>query len=809
MKMKKKTKISVSLIVVVALICSVLAGFGVNSFAQTNGTLDSGLRWSLNDSGVFTVNGNGYGEDFSSSLTNSPPWRSVRGDIKKVIVQEGVQAIGSYWFYSCSNLTSVELPDSMYKMGAQCFRGCTSLENITIPENCLEYYNYVFYGCTSLKWAILPQDNKQWDSNANAATYTHTIPDNTFYGCTALENVWVGSGYTSIAASAFRNCSKLSAIVWTGSTISSIGSYFPSSANIVGASSLQSWCSSNSKNYININGSCGGSLSYAYNLSNKKLTLSGSGSMTSAPWNNWKYFIYDVDLAGATSVCDSAFYNCQYLDGDLDISDAVTSIGSNAFYGAGYDCYTVRANSVTVADTAFGGDEDITFYGKRNSGLYTYVTDRKTSYPDWKCYCISSHFYGDSGKCVYCDKVQNTMTIEPLGSHNYVYQYRLGKTLYYKCTHCTQDYQGVSINDLKLNFDCALTTTNSAYGSDYDGRFDIVRDGIINGRDYAALLSMETGNRTDYDMNLTNENATPETKALYRYIANTYKNKIISGQQESTWMGSVDYEMNYIKDKSGKYPAIRGLDFMNDDFSGCVSRAKAWKNKGGIVTICWHCGPWFNGSFNESQNETLTDEQWEAVLTDGTTENQQFLAAMDKAGNALLQLQDAGVPVLWRPFHEFDGAWFWWGKGGSDRFKRLWRMMYNHFTYDLGLNNLIWVLGYCHNGTDYGTDLADWYPGDRYCDIVGADSYEVSENGAEARLYNPVYKIVSDSKPMVMHETGLIPTVEQFEGVPWGYFMTWHTTYITEDNSASHINDIYNSSYVITLDELPGNLYDL
>lgn len=64
---------------------------------------------------------------------------------------------------------------------------------------------------------------------------------------------------------------------------------------------------------------------------------------------------------------------------------------------------------------------------------------------------------------------------------------------------------------------------------------------------------------------------------------------------------------------------------------------------------------------------------------------------MDKVGAALQELQNQGVTVLWRPFHEFDGKWFWWCKGGPEYFVRLWQLMYRHFTQDLGLNNLIWV----------------------------------------------------------------------------------------------------------------------
>ena len=191
------------------------------------------------------------------------------------------------------------------------------------------------------------------------------------------------------------------------------------------------------------------------------------------------------------------------------------------------------------------------------------------------------------------------------------------------------------------------------------------------------------------------------------------------------------------------------------------------------------------------------------ISADGTPENKAFIENMDKAGRALAELQEAGVPVLWRPFHEFDGAWFWWGKGNSDNFKRLWIMMYDHFTYDLKLNNLIWVLGYSHNGTDYMGKPARWYPGDEYCDIVGADSYEVDINGAEERLHKVVKKITKDTKPLIFHECGLIPTEEQLKETPWCSFMTWHTEWLIDTNTKEHLSELYNSDYVITLDELP------
>ena len=315
------------------------------------------------------------------------------------------------------------------------------------------------------------------------------------------------------------------------------------------------------------------------------------------------------------------------------------------------------------------------------------------------------------------------------------------------------------------------------------------------------LLSSCSGIHKD-NMVLSNENADETTKAVFSFICDAYGEKIISGQQESIWVDGPEYEMDYLLETTGKLPAMRGFDFMNDDFDGVTERASQWWKKGGLVTICWHCGADFTKEYNACKDDEITD--WDAVLTDGTPENEAFIKNMDNAGNALLELQKRGVTVLWRPFHEFDGAWFWWGKGGPENFKKLWIMMYNHFTNDLGLNNLIWVLGYSHNGKMYHGKPDKWYVGDEYCDIVGADTYEVSENGAEKRLYKIVSKITKGNKPLIMHECGLIPQISDFEKVPWGSFMTWHTEYLIDENTKEHLNEIYNSDYVITLDELPS-----
>ena len=297
------------------------------------------------------------------------------------------------------------------------------------------------------------------------------------------------------------------------------------------------------------------------------------------------------------------------------------------------------------------------------------------------------------------------------------------------------------------------------------------------------------------ESSLSNPNASAEAQSLYRFLHDTYGNYVISGQQESTWMGSEDYEFDIIHNASGKYPALRGLDYMGDDFAGCNRRAKAWHDKGGIVTICWHCGADFSGSHTESLN---TDLNWDKALTPGTDEYNTLIAGMDKGAKALKELQKVGVPVIWRPFHEFDGKWFWWGKGGAENFKKLWRIMYDRYTKDWGLDNLIWNLGYC------GDVNGGWYPGDDCVDIIGADTY-VNHTDSLLGIYQKTAGVAE--KPVCLHENGPIPDPEKMknDGAKWLWFMTWHTSFIdsNEINTASYLNSVYNSDYLLSLDELP------
>lgn len=247
------------------------------------------------------------------------------------------------------------------------------------------------------------------------------------------------------------------------------------------------------------------------------------------------------------------------------------------------------------------------------------------------------------------------------------------------------------------------------------------------------------------------ENPLPAARRVYEYLQ-SLSGKCLTGQMESQWCRSTEHEISYLTDVTGRQPAIRGLDFMDNDYLGVTQRTKDWWARGGIPTICWHTGADFFSGYPECRESEL---DWASAFVDGTEANRRLLDGLDHAVPYLKRLQSDGVPILWRPFHEMDGGWFWWGRGGAANFVRLWRLMYDRYTHAHGLRNLIWVLGF----SDATEDLRPWYPGDDVVDILGGDSYK---GGAQGDLYRRCAALAPTEMPIVFHECGQIPTARRW-----------------------------------------------
>ncbi len=303
-------------------------------------------------------------------------------------------------------------------------------------------------------------------------------------------------------------------------------------------------------------------------------------------------------------------------------------------------------------------------------------------------------------------------------------------------------------------------------------------------------------------------NASPQVQSLLAWFSDIYGKKIISGQQEGR-RGTNDlcFELNYLTNTTGKLPALLAMDLLpytdnsprRDTNHLLAKHAIDWsQNRHGIVEFCWHWRAPMNG--NEIYTKNTTFDLARGV-TAGTPENEALLRDLDKIAAELEVLRDAHVPVLWRPLHEANGRWFWWGARGPEPFKQLWRLMFENFTAKHKLNNLIWVFS---PGAE--TDLADWYPGDAYVDIIGQDHYPMDGNHGTAKdVFDELTALGRGQKLIALGENGAIPDVNRLarEKAGWLFFTTWSGPMLTEKNSPEQLREWFNNPYVLNLGDLP------
>ncbi|WP_303765854.1 glycosyl hydrolase [Ruminococcus flavefaciens] len=352
--------------------------------------------------------------------------------------------------------------------------------------------------------------------------------------------------------------------------------------------------------------------------------------------------------------------------------------------------------------------------------------------------------------------------------------------------------------------------------------------------DYLTLKpASEKLTKLSPDRTLSNQNASDSAKRLYSYLCDTYGNHIIAGQQE--YCGEHNYNINadpttknyivdneaefqYIEKTTGKQPAIRGIDLLAYNSTStwrdhAPERAIQWVNEyKGIATLTWHWNvPLEKGSeetafYVKSAAATYTTFSISKALEEGTWEHEVLLADIDVLATELKKLKEADVPVLWRPLHEAEGGWFWWGAEGPEPCKELYRLLYDKLTNEYGLDNLIWVW----TGYTFPTSAA-WYPGNDVVDIVGYDKYNAADGMPNlSSISSTFYSLVQSTdchKMVTMSENDSIPSVENLvnDKAAWLYFCPWYMNFLTseQNNPVDNLKEIYNSDYCITLDELP------
>lgn len=310
-----------------------------------------------------------------------------------------------------------------------------------------------------------------------------------------------------------------------------------------------------------------------------------------------------------------------------------------------------------------------------------------------------------------------------------------------------------------------------------------------------------------------NPNASPEVKAVMNYLAELTGNGIIIGQHTKT---KKQEELSYIQEVTDRLPALCGFELLSyspninyqasneeclievEENKDTLEEAFAWAERKGLITFTWH---WFSptGGADKSFYAANTDFDPVKALIDGTKENEAFLSDMDFMAGLLKQFQDRNIPILWRPFHEADGDWFWWGHSGAEVAKQLYRLMFDRYTNHHQLDNLIWV---------WNSPRKECYVGDECCDVISRDMYPPAHQHTDHREeYEELAQIAGSSKIAAIAEIGTIPGVPELSKtrVPWAWFMAWCTEHITTEQytDKAELRKAYLHEYAVTLDKLP------
>ncbi|QSW87864.1 beta-mannosidase [Flavobacterium endoglycinae] len=284
--------------------------------------------------------------------------------------------------------------------------------------------------------------------------------------------------------------------------------------------------------------------------------------------------------------------------------------------------------------------------------------------------------------------------------------------------------------------------------------------------------------KSNTNLSLSDKKATLETVSLYKKLNRITQKGFLFGHQDDLAYGvNWKYEngRSDIKDVVGDYPAVYGWDIAglekgdSNNIDGVpFGKMKQYiieaNERGGISTISWHFD-------NPATGKNAWDNTPNAVKTilPGAENHQKYLSWLDKATDFFLSLKDKKgkqIPIVFRPFHELTGGWFWWGKGNCtpEEFKVIWKFTFKYLQ-QKGVHNLIYI----YNTSSFNSkeDFLANYPGDDFVDMLSFDSYQNNNDKDGQKFIEEVqkqFKILNEiglekHKPIALAEAG-------YEAVP-------------------------------------------
>ncbi|MEI9947392.1 MAG: glycoside hydrolase family 97 catalytic domain-containing protein [Chitinophagaceae bacterium] len=305
---------------------------------------------------------------------------------------------------------------------------------------------------------------------------------------------------------------------------------------------------------------------------------------------------------------------------------------------------------------------------------------------------------------------------------------------------------------------------------------------------------------------LTDKKATKETVALFNNLLQLSKDHILFGHQHATEYGhgwSGEAGRSDVKSITGSHPGVIGVDFsgLSGRPDSAIARTKEAliKNitetyeRGAVTTVAWHfSNPASRGGFNWV--DTVSAPAVKLIIPGGSHHEKykQILATIADVANSVKGRDGTLAPMIFRPYHEFDGDWFWWGRAhcSTDDFKTLWRFTVTYLRDSLNVHNFIYAFSPdCKFNTT--SEYLERYPGNEYVDMAGVDNYaDWGRDKYDLQTGIKKLKIVSDfakrnGKLAAFTETGLesIPNTTWWtetllkglktEGLQLTYVLVW------------------------------------
>jgi len=279
--------------------------------------------------------------------------------------------------------------------------------------------------------------------------------------------------------------------------------------------------------------------------------------------------------------------------------------------------------------------------------------------------------------------------------------------------------------------------------------------------------------------------ATRQTKNLYRNLFKLSGKAVLLGQQDALAYGVnwkyVDGKCD-MKEVAGDYPAVLGWDLGHIENGSAVNldsvpfeKMRAYiletYNRGGVNTISWHG----NNPVNDSSAWNTAPGTVKSILPGGAY-HEKFITWLDKIATFLESLKNNDgeyIPVLFRPFHELTGDWFWWGtkSSGAEEFKELFRFTVMYLRDVKQLHHLIYV--YNTSQTPNKESFLERYPGDAYVDVLSFDAYQYVDPSKDDSFTKSVHKNLQEVYELASRKQKLLALAETgYERIPYEKWWT-------------------------------------